>query len=442
MSTSAPDVTRPLPKSARPAPVGFRLTVTEGPDRGATFEMAPCTARILIGSGLACAFRLTDPAVSRRHVALTTGDGAVRVQDLQSTNGVFVAGLRIVEAWCGGGESLQIGASTILVEPVSAISRGSLSKKGSFGRVLGGSAAMRVLYPVLERLAESTLPVLVEGEVGTGKELAAEAIHEQSARAAGTFLVCDATSDEADRALFGAEADPGLLEQAAGGTLLVDHVTELDDASQARLATFLRGEPVVRADGSILDRVDTRVIATSRKDVDQEVQRNLMREDLANILCRARVELPPLRDREGDIPLLARYFWGKLEVADRVIPDLSMRRFASYAWPGNVAELAATVARLAATGDDGVNPLAVYRDPHAPIGELAESLLAADLPLIQARTVLGDEFDRRYLRKVLARYNGNVSHAAGASGIARRYFQTLKAKLNVPAKRAPMSKRG
>jgi DNA-binding NtrC family response regulator len=420
--------TEALPKRPGGAELAFTLRVIDGPDRGKTLHVQGVDTPHLVGSSEACGLRLSDRAVSRRHFSVTINQGGLRIDDLESTNGTQVGGVRIFSAELGAEAQIRVGATTIAVEAVTP-APGAASKRGAFGRVLGASAIMRRLYPMVEDLCKVHVPVLLEGEAGTGKELLAEALHEQGARAEAPFFSCDGGDIDIDVKLFGSRTVPALLTQAEGGTVYLSNLCDLPGPTQERLLAALERRPIERADRSTLAPVDVRWIAGSRRDVDREVQRGRFSEALANAFARARVELPPLRVREGDVRLLADYFWKRLDVGDRVIAPVVMNRFENYRWPGNVRELEQAVAGLATTGDDNYDPVASFRSSDDEnIGEVAERLLEADLPLIQARTVLGEEFDRRYLLKILAVHSGNVSRAAAASGIARRYFQTLKTK--------------
>jgi DNA-binding NtrC family response regulator len=295
---------------------------------------------------------------------------------------------------------------------------------------------MRQLYPTFARLAATDVPVLIEGEAGTGKELLAEALHEEGPRARGELIVFDARLIGPDRAsaiLFGERDTPGLLERCRAGTVVIDEPSELPNAVQTKFARFLEKRPITRDDGSDLAPLGTRVVAISRSDIEREVQAGRLREDLAALLGAARVELPPLRDRAGDVTLLATAFFRELRIEDKVVSPLTLRRFEAYSWPGNVRELKKAVTRYATTGDDDADPRSAFRAEDAPIspGALYQRVLAADLTLAQARDVVLDDFERRFVTKVLERHGGNVSRAAAASGLARRYFQILRVKRGV-----------
>jgi DNA-binding NtrC family response regulator len=419
------DVVKGAP--ARRRDMAYRLTVLEGRDVGATLSLEPTSPTgLLVGQGPACALRLTDPTTSRRHLSVDLHSLGARICDLGSTNGTRVNGLRIEAAILTGGELVQLGSTTIRVEAIDA---GAATLPGGvrFGRLLGSSARMRRLYPLLARLAQSDIPLVIEGEAGTGKELLAEALHEEGPRRAKPFLAFDCSGSPSSvclPALFGTSSEPGLLEQASGGTIALLSVAELPTEAQTRLARFLdRGE--VRLEGPNAIKSSARVIATSRVNLDLEVQEKRFDEDLFFRLGVGRVELPPLRERDDDVDLLARAFW------DRVAPGQPFPKtfgdgLKGNRWTGNVRELANLVTRRAvegalyeATASQNVVPAA---------DGLVDRLLALNLPLLEGRARLIEEYDRRYIEKVLAQHNGNVSRAAAASGIARRYFHMLIAK--------------
>jgi len=403
-----------------PAPA-FLLTVAGGVDGGKTLLVeAESPSAALLGKSAACQLPLGDPTVSRRHASLDVVAGALRVTDLGSTNGTRVNGVRVTEAFLAGGETLGVGGTTLLVERRAGAPR-SLGAAVSFGRLVGASTAMRRLYPLLSRLAASDLPVLVEGETGTGKELVAEVLHEASGRKAGPFVVLDCATvpaGQAEAELFG---DGGVFAQANGGTLLLDEVTELSSSVQGKLLRAIENGDIGRA------RVDVRVIATSRRDVEKEVEAGRLREDLFYRLAVGRVELPPLRSRHGDVSLLAELFWKRLGSADRPLPPELLRRFEGYAWPGNVRELANAVARRHALGDTDVDDALGVPREGAPATAF-QWIIDQDLPYTTARDQVQDEFERAYTEHVLAQHGGNVSRAAAASGLGRRYFQILRAR--------------
>ena len=207
--------------------VCFRLTVERGPDEGDTFQVdGAAPSAVLIGTSEVCNVRLRDPEVSRRHASVEVSHGDLRLRDLNSTNGTLVDGLRAVEVLLRGGEQIKVGATVLKVDLELKQNPVAIPKVAAFGALLGGSLAMRRLYPICQRLAESDVPLVIEGETGTGKEALAEAIHAASPRASGPFVVFDCTAvpdSLIESALFGHEkgaftgavtARPGVFERS------------------------------------------------------------------------------------------------------------------------------------------------------------------------------------------------------------------------------------
>jgi two-component system, NtrC family, response regulator HydG len=419
------------PPGMRPA---YALLVASGPDKGKRFffddELPP---RVLLGTSPVCHFRLSDREVSRRHAAFEIDDIGLRMTDLGSTNGVRIGGIRIREVWLAGGQILQVGSThlKVLDIPVTEAPRGEVVTH--LGRMLGESTVMQRLYPTCERAAASMEPLLVEGETGTGKELLAECMHEQGPRAQGPFVVLDCTTlapHDVDATLFGSTADSrtGVFEQADGGTLVLDEVGELDAATQSKLLRAIERREIRPVGASEVKRVDVRVISTSRHDMDRLVQEGKLRDDLFFRLSVLRIELPPLRARIGDVPLLASHFWRTLGGEGDLPPDLAARLQATGDWPGNVRELMNLVARRLALGELRVGPR--FRDEG--VVDSIDRVLELELAFPQARERVVMEFERRYIERVLATHGGNVSRAAAASGVARRYFQIVKARQRAP----------
>jgi two-component system, NtrC family, response regulator HydG len=410
----------------------YQLTVIEGPNSGATLPLDITNpTRILVGQSNVCNLVLTDRQVSRRHVALDLHRQGVKVVDLESTNGTRVNGVRIMEAMLEPNDRLVVGGTTLRLDVATTTRESSeFSPSVGFGRVVGASTAMRRLYPLCERLALSDLPATIEGETGVGKELLAEALHESGPRKAKPFIVFDCAGVRGDAViptLFGDGVGNSALEQARGGTLLLDEVAELGDDAQTRLLRFLDKREVRRDAGAVVES-DARILATSRRDLDQAVQGGRFRDELFYRLAVSRIELPPLREREGDVEVLARAFWKSMSGGQRgPFPAGLLERYEHYKWPGNVRELKNVVARRIALGafaDSGASD-----EVSAASGDIVEQVLALDLPLVEARAKVVSDFEARYLAKVLEQHGGNVSRAAAASGIARRYFQLLRARI-------------
>jgi DNA-binding NtrC family response regulator len=412
-------LTHPSRFRGRSEDVAFSLVVTAGPGPRASFFLGGDAApRVLIGQSPSCLVRLDDPAVSRRHAALDIGGTHLVVTDLASRNGVIVNGVAVEVARLHGHEVIQIGGTKLRVIVEGAES--TPYADDHFGPVWGASVELRRVFAVAARLAASEVPVLVEGEAGTGKDLLAEAIHAASRRASGPFVVldcADASASELAETLFGGGgSNLGLLEQADGGTLLIDEVARLDLPTQARLLRVLERGEIGRAGGSALP-IDVRAIAATRKNLDRAVEDGTFRDDLLLRLAPGRVELPPLRRRDGDATLLVERFWSQLGGEPALVPY----ELASLEWPGNVRELESAVVRRLIHPESAIASIAS--------ADLVDTILAEDLPLPVARDRVVREFERRYVERVLAKTGGNVVQAAAASGVARRYFQLLRAKV-------------
>ena len=423
----------------------FSLVVVDGPDRGLTVKLdGESSSRTYVGKSPVCRIRLSDPKVSRRHATFDVVGDTVRLIDHGSTNGTTVNGLTVNDVLLRGGELVQVGDTRLQVERLAPLTVASVVAS-SFGRTLGASPEMRRLYPLCERLAASNVAVLIEGETGTGKEVLAESLHERSARAEKPFVVFDCTAvppDLMEAALFGHErgaftgaisAQKGLFELADAGTLFIDEIGELSPALQPKLLRALDRSEVRRIGGTEWIKTEVRLIAATRRDLEKEIQAGRFRDDLFYRLAVARVELPPLRHRQGDIALLAEAFWKQLGPHAGAIPHDLVLRFESYAWPGNVRELRNAVAKRLALGDLEPEPL-----PGAPAGmhtqavsvgdDVLARVLALNLPLSQARDMVVEDFERRYLQKMMAAHEGDATKAAAAAGVARRYFQLLRSR--------------
>jgi len=460
-NANATQATRLSHTAITPAPTGaFDVVVTEGPDKGARLSIdGGQEGPLLVGKSSVCQLRLNDALVSRRHVSFEAVGRGLRVVDLGSTNGSMVGSLRVADAILSGGESVKIGDTVLSIERkkgatgVAAI----LPPASAFGKLLGMSREMRRLYPLFERLALKTnMAVLIEGETGTGKEALAEALHAAGPLKAGPFVVFDCSSATGASAvvdLFGEGDRPGVFERANGGTLLLDEVGDLEASLQAKLLRVLERGEVQRAGAAAL-KVDVRILSATRRDLDREVQEGRFREDLFHRLVVTRVELPPLRLRQGDVSLLAKHFARELGGDEApTLPSELLDRWSDQKWPGNVRGLRNAVARELALGGLPSAEEAAVDDEEAPTPDEVEKakagaagatagsaqvpqirieeILGKRLSLLEARQRIVEEFDRAYLSLALTESGGNVTRAAAISGLARRNFQILRTRRGV-----------
>ncbi|WP_242342027.1 sigma-54-dependent transcriptional regulator [Anaeromyxobacter terrae] len=312
----------------------------------------------------------------------------------------------------------------------------------AFHNLIGRSARMREVYALLEKAAQVDATVLVLGETGTGKELAARAIHYHSARRERRFVAvnCGALPGElVESELFGhargaftgaATAKPGLFEEAQGGTIFLDEVGELPLPAQVKLNRALQEKEIRRVGESTPVKIDVRIIAATHRDLREEVRAGRFREDLFYRLNVIAVTLPPLRDRAEDVPLLAAHFLEKHARALRrrieAIEPEALVRLAGHGWPGNVRELENTIERaVAVAGGDRITladlPPEIASTPAVatPAGALAA------LPYRDAVAGARDRVTREYLVALLTEFEGNVTRAAERAGLERESLHRL-----------------
>lgn len=439
----------------------FHLTVKEGPDLGATAVVDNGSCPIFAGTSEVCALALSDSEASRRHARFEVHGGQLRVNDVGSTNGTFVNGVRTVEALLRGGETVRIGATLISVTRAVGAAVAPLPLETSFGSFIGASVAVRRLYPLCKKLVDAQVPLVIEGESGTGKEALAEAIHREGPRAGKPFVVFDCTAVPAsllEGALFGHEKEayagadvsrPGVFEEADGGTLFIDEIGELELGLQSRLLRAVQNSEVRRIGGSRWQKVDVRVIVATRRDLDAEVAQGRFRDDLFFRLAVGRLALPPLRDRPEDIEVLARHFWATNPGTEgRAFPEEVLGRLRSYTWPGNVRELSNTMARLAtygelATSEDGelfVRRPSSVPPPPPPAADFLDDVVTQNLTFANARDRVMFEFERRYMLH-LDRTHGDERARSVASGVSDRYLRTLRVRGRVKEARKELQNR-
>ena len=424
---------------------------------GQTIEGAGTILRV--GSKDGNSLRLQNETVSRYHFEIEPTPLGFLLRDLGSTNGTFVDGYRVREVYLPKRATIKAGEVTLAFEALGEEVPIALSREDRFGDVLGRSPAMRELFGMLERVAQKDLTILLEGESGTGKERLAEAIHLTSPRAHKRFVVFDCAAVPAslmesellghERGAFtGAEQKRiGRFEEAQGGTLFIDEIGELPLELQPKLLRVLEKREIRRVGGSQVIPVDVRIVAATNRDLVREVNRNTFREDLYYRLAVVRVRVPPLRERDGDVPLLVEHFVREALDGDDAatkeaiasITEENWKRLKSHPWPGNVRELRNFIERtMAITGGVDVDsaPATSRRESVAPttVGPATLAGAAIDLarPFIEAREELLAHFEKGYLQAQLSRHGGNISRAARAAGLDRMHFKRLLARHQRP----------
>jgi transcriptional regulator with GAF, ATPase, and Fis domain len=422
--------------------VQFTLEVVEGPSLGALFVVDGSQA-VLAGHSETCFVRLDDRTVSRRHASIECVGRRLRIADLGSANGTFVNGIAVEIALLTGGETIRMGDTALRVSVSDTASPPAIPIATRFGTTIGASAEMRRLYPLCAKLAASNVPVVIEGETGTGKEILAESIHDEGPRRGRPFVVFDCTSvapSLLESELFGHERGAftgavgdrkGVFELADGGTLLIDEIGDLDVQMQPKLLRAVERGEIRRVGGTRPVRVDVRVIAATRRDLDREVHAGRFRDDLFHRLAVARIELPPLRRRRGDVGVLASFFWEQLGGEPGALPRDLLLKWADSSWPGNVRELRNTIARQIALGElaTALSQSSRAAPDGASRGDTLDDAVALDLPFSDARDRFVEQFERHYVQRLLDRHGGNVARAAAAAGIGVRYLNVLRARL-------------
>ena len=310
--------------------------------------------------------------------------------------------------------------------------------------LIGNSEAMHQLRDQIERVARTESWVLISGEPGSGKEVAARQIHKLSPRASGQFVVINLAAIPAENIavqLFGMEKDgqvtQGSFELASGGTLFLDEIADLDLDTQAKLAGALEEQRFLRVGGSTPIELDVRVIAATNKRLEEEVRDRRFREDLYYRLNVVPIHIPPLRQRPEDIGALVDHFLHWLveeeKLPERKFSKAALNTLRQHSWPGNVRELKNLLQRL----------LILNRGEEVTAEEVEQAIgrrLHTDettgynadwnLPLREAR----DQFERAYLQYHLKKVAGNVSELASVAGMERTHlYRKLKA-LNINPK--------
>jgi DNA-binding NtrC family response regulator len=427
-NTEAVGVDEAAPSTVR----RFHLEVIDGPQKGLTWDSSADSCSV--GSHPSNDLVIDEPTVSRFHCEIQVDARGTRVRDLDSKNGTLLDGTKVIEGFLRGGSLLRLGRSTLRFELALERNRLPLSEKSAFGSLVGDSPAMRVVFALLERAAKSDATVLIQGETGTGKEGTAEAIHDESQRQKGPFVVLDCSAipeNLLESELFGHEKGSftgaanrriGAFEEASGGTIFLDEIGELPLDLQPKLLRVLESREVRRVGGNAVVPVDVRVIAATNRDLRAEVNAGRFRSDVYYRLAVVKIQLPPLRSRPEDIPLLAETMLRSLGADAATQKSLTTPEFIAAlqraAWPGNVRELRNYLERCM-----------VFQQP-LPLSEAtppAETAAKIDptLSYAEARRQSLEDFERRYVEALVAFHKGKVSQAARAAGMARVYLYRL-----------------
>jgi Nif-specific regulatory protein len=446
-----------------------------GPIKGQIVSLT--SDALSIGRSSSNRLALCDLALSRQHCRVSCESGRTVIRDLDSVNGTFVNGLPIRERVLEHGDQIKIGhalfvfvvSETADIELASApipapnpslptirLSQHPLAPSLKAGEqagdkairesgtaihhaMIGESARMGEVYRVIARAAQAEATVLIRGQSGTGKELAARAIHQNSRRAGGPFIAINSaalTETLVESELFGHEKGAftgaiaqrkGRLECADRGTVFFDEIGEMTLPLQAKILRVLQEREFERVGGTRTLRVDVRVVAATNKNLEEAIKKGEFREDLYYRLNVITLTMPPLRERSDDIPLLAAYFISKCsERCGRRVIGLTPEARAQlmhYDWPGNVRELENTIERAIVLGN-------------------SNRILPEDLPepVLEAEAAGGvttgyhaaiREAKRRVVIEALQQTGGRFNDAARTLGVHANYLHRLVRALNV-----------
>ncbi|WP_346949262.1 nitrogen regulation protein NR(I) [Dyella sp.] len=449
-------------------------------DRGVRFVLAEA----LRDAGLAVrefgdaesvrdALRDARPALLVTDVRMPGEDGLALINDLKARGIGPVIVMSAFTDVATTAAAYRAGAADYLAKPfdldqaVAAVQRALADVPASAApapapmapahALLGESPAMREVFRLIGRIAASELNVLITGETGTGKELVARALHEESARRDRPFVALNTAaipSELLESELFGHEAGAftgatrryaGRFEQAEGGTLFLDEIGDMPLALQTRLLRVLAGGEFYRVGGRELIRGNVRIVAATHQDLDARVAAGLFRADLKHRLDVVRIELPPLRQRRADIPLLAQHFLAaaarELKLPPKRFAKAALKAVAQRDFPGNVRELENLCRRLAVIAPGAeILPADLGGAPAVPalgdwtdaLREWAAQALADGESDIHARA--RDAMDHTLMQAALAVHGGHRQNAAAALGVGRN---TLTRKLGASRTRRP-----
>jgi Nif-specific regulatory protein len=388
-------------------------------------------------------------------VPLRTAAGTIGVVQVLNRHGggVFTdADLRLLEAMAGSiavafdnaRAFARVKESQARLQTQLAALRRDLSRRDHVAEIVGGSAAMREVFRLIESASTATIAVLLEGETGTGKELVARAIHNAGPRADGPFVPvnCAAIPETLlERELFGhrrgaftgaTQDQRGFFEAADGGTIFLDEIGEMPVAMQAKLLRVLQDGEFVPLGDTRASRIDVRVVSATNRTLAADVERGAFRRDLYYRLSAFPIVLPPLRARRDDVPRLVQHFL-RLACAQsgRAVPAIepaALELLERYDWPGNVRELQNEIERAVALTPDGtvIGREQLSRRVLGGVSAAAEPAAAPEPGADEPPATLRDaraRFEAAYIARVLASEHGNVSHAARALGLSRAMLQ-------------------
>ena len=344
------------------------------------------------------------------------------------------------------GERLEIGPQAGLERGLSKPVRPAAPSAFRCDPIIGESAAMKRVGELIRKVAPTSSNILIYGESGTGKELVARAIHAASGRAGRAFVPvdCAALPDTLlESELFGHErgaftgahaSKPGLFEIADGGTVFLDEVSAMSEVLQSRLLRVLQERQVRRVGGTRFVNIDVRIVAASNRDLEEASRAAQFRHDLYYRLNVIQLALPPLRAREGDIPLLAKALLARRTNSDgglsRELDADVLDIFSRYQWPGNVRELQNVIERAAALADGPIIrahhlPETLRHQGSCPAGSGSAEAHESTNGFKEAKEEVVRSFERQFLLDLLKRHHGHMGRVAKDAGVDRKTIERM-----------------
>ena len=459
------DRSRPSQASAGVQPSRMVLVIA----RGAEARIVPLSLgrAVVVGRGEGAEVQVPDPSLSRTHARFRWHGATVTVTDLGSRNGTLHRNQTVSEAELQAGEVVILGCVTVAVQALgsrlttrdgesrSTAPRKTLSSPSPTHTAVRSNPAMLEVERLVARAARHEVAVLVLGETGTGKELIAREVHDRSPRAKGPFVVINCAAIPAtllESVLFGhkkgtftgADCDrPGVFEQARGGTLFMDEIGELSPAAQAALLRVLEQKRFSPIGGTRELEADVRVVAATHRDLSAMAAQERFRLDLYHRLNTFTVELPPLRERRDEIPLLAHRFLAEFASKSgggptRIEPR-AMTALVDYAWPGNVRELKNVIERAVVVAErDHIELCDLPRQLSVRAAGAPPALRPIPAQPLVPRTSLHEQIrqqEARLIRDTLALTRGNRREAAELLRVPLRTLQRRIARFGIPGPR-------
>lgn len=431
-----------------------RLEIKAGPDKGRKLKLTKDLVRI--GKKEDCELRISDKTVSRNHVEIKQVENAYLLRDLGSTNGTYINDTQVKEAYLAPGDIITLGNTNIEFVAFDEKVDIEPSELEVFGDLTASSRKMRQIFGILEKISPTNATVIIEGETGTGKEVVARSIHNNSLRKNKPLVVFDSgavAENLMESELFGhvkgsftgaIATRKGAFEEASGGTIFLDEIGELSLDLQPKLLRALEQRTVKKVGSNDTIPIDVRVICATNRNLKKEIAEGRFREDLYYRLSVVKVYIPPLRERPEDIEKLIEKFLktgsfnqlpdGKLKVTR--VDDEALKMLVRYQWPGNVRELMNVLERVVplVEGDtiQGKNISFILNELEQE-DEATEQIrvINTKLPFKEAKQKIVEDFEKDYLASLLRRNHYNISKTAREAGIDRKHIRNLLKKYGI-----------